>query len=447
VIDPARGASTTKDDEIAGRGAVSPQAVGPAEEVGDLIHQQKGGFGAPTRRGSSERTKGMKPIFALTTTVSAMTAIALAGCSMSAEPLDQEGEELSSVGSVAQAVNTCVSSPEEYTFTSSSPHVIAKIGSTEVARFTEGAYTVSVRGYANRSFATTDTDGVAVNVTHTIYVRTLSAPFSSSMSDEDKTAWLRAAREANCAGNKDILAITNQYTENAPEVWVSGARLMGDADYVSGCDFHDYLCTSWTPPDGSTRLTDLSCQASGACPDPSVSLNVGSMDCSGFVRMVFGHRNNFEAQLPAYTASIGLSAFRYPLSTSQAPTHLPRSSRNQYRYGPGIKVVPFRVASAPTQAEINALQPGDLVFFNLDDTSAACCEPETPDSDDTCCDDGITHVGIYMGEQEARSGKPTRYRLVNSRNSMHGPTLGNTSFINTSSSSGWSSKFRAARRL
>ncbi|NUQ75979.1 MAG: hypothetical protein HUU21_20760 [Polyangiaceae bacterium] len=392
----------------------------------------------------------MKNLIAITATLSTMTA--LAGCSMNAEPSDYDSEESSSIDSIAQAVNTCAPSTEVYSFTSSSPYVIAKIGSTEVARFTEGAYTVAVKGYTTRSFATTDTDGSAVNVTHDTYVRTLPAPFSSSMSDTDKTNWLLAAREANCHGDKDILAIANQYAENAAETWVSGVRLMGDADYGSGCDFHDYLCTSWTPPDGNPRPADLACQASLACPDPLAASNIGSMDCSGFVRMVYGHRNNFEAQLPAYTASLGLSVFRYPLSTSQAPTHLPRASRNQYRYGSGMKVIPFRVASVPTQAEIDALQPGDLVFFNLDNTSATCCEPSTPDEDDTCCEEGITHVGIFVGEQGPREDRPTRYRLINSRDSMNGPTMGHTSFINTSTStkssySGWSAKLRAARRF
>src|SRR6185295_5225098 len=99
--------------------------------------------------------------------------------------------------------------------------------------------------------------------------------------------------------------------------------------------------------------------------------------------------NNFESQLPTYTAKIEPSVFRYPLSTASIPTHLPRSSRNQYRYGSGEKLVPFRVANTPTTAELGALLPGDLLFFNLDDDtqSALCCEPETPDADDTCCDE------------------------------------------------------------
>src|SRR5689334_7555957 len=114
--------------------------------------------------------------------------------------------------------------------------------------------------------------------------------------------------------------------------------------------------------------------------------------------MVFSDRNNFDAQLPTYTAKIEPSLFRYPLSTASIPTHLPRASRNEYRYGSGEKIVPFRIASTPTEAELAALLPGDLLFFNLgSNLNALCCEPETPDSHDTCCDDGITHVGIYMG--------------------------------------------------
>jgi hypothetical protein len=91
------------------------------------------------------------------------------------------------------------------------------------------------------------------------------------------------------------------------------------------------------------------------------------------------------------------------------------------------------------------------MFFNLKDTTDKCCEPATPNSSDKCCDDGITHVGMYVGTQ-SHPNKPLRYRLINSRDSLNGPTMRGTSFINNSTNSGssysgWSSKFRAARRL
>ena len=62
---------------------------------------------------------------------------------------------------------------------------------------------------------------------------------------------------------------------------LANLALMGDADYGSGCDFHDYVCASWTPPDGNPRGADLGCQASLACPDPAIEIGSGTASPHG----------------------------------------------------------------------------------------------------------------------------------------------------------------------
>jgi cell wall-associated NlpC family hydrolase len=379
------------------------------------------------------------------TTLVALSMLSLSGCGGDLGEADAEG---ALIDTTAQAIVSCSPSTEDYTFNSSiSPYTDAFYGGERIARFMNNAYTVTVLGYEDR---TLPNGGAAITVTHRWHVRTLATPFSSTMSDADKTAWLRAARQANCDGDKDLLAIAFEYDEGSPDLWLSGKRVAGDADYLSGCDFHDYTCSSWDPVDGSLRTPDPACQVGSVCPaspsDPSV---VGKLDCSGFVRMVFGDRNNFEAQLPTYTAKIEPSRFRYPLSTASIPTHLPRKSHDQYRYGSGEKLVPFRIADTPTEAELGTLLPGDLLFFNLDSDNlgALCCDPETPDSHDTCCEQGITHVGIYVGKEDGSSASDPKYRVLNSRSSLFGPTMASTSYLTKTGTGGWNKRLRAARRL
>jgi cell wall-associated NlpC family hydrolase len=341
---------------------------------------------------------------------------------------------------------TCNPATESYTFDdSTAPYVDALRNGVRVARFTVGSYTVTVLGYQDRSFSTTGTDGSTVKVRHAWRVRTLPAPFSASMSRADRTIWLRSARQANCDGDKDVLTIASQYAEGRRQIWSGDVRIAGDARYALGCDFHDYMGTGWLPPDGRSMVeADFACQTDGIAPDPDQDASVlGSLDCSGFVRTVYSGRNNFAMLLGSYTAHIEPSFFRYPIDPQTPASHLPRMCHDQYRYGPGRKVVPFRVAAAPTQAELDKLLPGDLIFFNLSDSQAshACCEPSTPNRADTCCEEGITHVGIYMGEESGR------YRVMSSRTSMSGPTMGGTSYLTVDPTDGWSTRFRAARRL
>jgi cell wall-associated NlpC family hydrolase len=236
------------------------------------------------------------------------------------------------------------------------------------------------------------------------------------MSSEAMSAWLDAARAENCAtGTPDILAIAFEYIEGAPK----------DAAYEFGADFHDYLGVDWYPPDGDVVAADPA--------------QLGKLDCSGFIRLVFGERTNFVHD--------GASA-KIPLSVERAGA-IPRTSRDQYRSGPGKILVPFRTEppgaapfhGEPTAKELDAIEVGDLVFF---DTS---CEYEvtTP----SCGADWttISHIGLYVG-QDALGDR----RFLSSRIVADGPTAANAggfSIFNPTHglSRSYPMWFRAARRF
>jgi len=107
------------------------------------------------------------------------------------------------------------------------------------------------------------------------------------------------------------------------------------------------------------------------------------VDCSGYIRLVYGYR------------------LGYPLrSDNEGGTELPRRAFAMATVGPGVVVIP-NASTGP--ADIGPLQPGDLVFFDVD------------------ADDGqqIDHVGIYLGLDA--EGHP---RFISSRKQADGPTFG-----------------------
>jgi cell wall-associated NlpC family hydrolase len=95
-------------------------------------------------------------------------------------------------------------------------------------------------------------------------------------------------------------------------------------------------------------------------------------------------------------------------------------------YAPGV---------ATLTADLAALRPGDLVFFDASDDGGAGV---------------IDHVGIYLGVDTLG-----HHRMLNSRNSMRGPTMrdgastdGETSARSILDGTGlYARSFRASRRL
>ena len=265
-------------------------------------------------------------------------------------------------------------------------------GSTEpVATFTVGARTVTLRG-ATRTFAEAGTTSATVS-TRT-YVRMLPRPFDGSVD----TTWLRGALASTAP---DLLAVAVQYVTGAPTVLATdGAVLSSDAAYgplqadgtrLEGSDFNDYLQVPWSY---------------GGVVDPPEPEQAGAVDCSGYVRLVFGYR-------------AGLALTRDPDGV-----RLPRRAVQMLRSAPGVVTVPDTGARPASTA---ALAPGDLVFF------------------DASTDDGtaVDHVGIYLGLDNG--GAP---RFVSSRKTVNGPTLGDVGGRSLLSGTGlYATSWRAARRL
>ena len=259
-----------------------------------------------------------------------------------------------------------------------------------LATFTVGARTVTLSG-PPRTF----TERTAASpVTTTVYVRLLSAPFGGKV---DKS-WLSPALSDT---SPDLFAVAAQYLEGAPTVLDgSGLQFAGDAGYgplladgtrQEGSDFNDYLGIDWTY--GSTT-------------DHPEAAQRGDLDCSGYVRMIFGYRGGM------------------PMTLNPDGARLPRRSFQMLDSAPGIVLY---ASSGSRPAQLDRLAAGDLLFF------------------DAATDDGtrIDHVGIYLGLDAA--GKR---RFLSSRKSIDGPTMGDYKGASLLDGSGlYATAFRGARRL
>lgn len=300
--------------------------------------------------------------------------------------------------------------------------VEAYYGNVWVATFTDASYTVTLAG-PSRTFTETNTvngQTYTATVSHSTWVRTLPAPFGGRVN----TTWLANALAANRAGVPDILAISMQYIDGASTVTENGLDIAGDADYgpldadsnrIEGSDFNDYLGIAWT-----YSYSDET--------DQPESAQIGSLDCSGFMRMVWGYRHSMEGY--GYSDRIPLI-----LEPSSYFAAMPRKSYQICDSSLGNVII----ANSGAQAtDLSKLRIGDLVFFDAD-TSAT---------------DGsrIDHVGMYIGPD----GQGL-HRFISSRKSINGPTMGDykgSSLLNkyvlkngVSTPVLYTAAFRAARRL
>ena len=217
----------------------------------------------------------------------------------------------------------------------------------------------------------------AQTVTHTSYVRVLPSPWpSGAVPTAAQVDVLLASSEP------DALAVAMQYIHGQPTVKVADANaytgylwVSGDAGYGPdiGADFNDHLGVSW----------DYGASYGGI--DPNETAEYGLLDCSGFIRMVFGYRMGIPL------AKIG---------HERPGVAIPRTSALQSSSGTSIGVgVIADTGRKPTS--FDNLSPGDIVFFDADGA-----------------DGTIDHVGIYLGIDS--SGKN---RVLSSRNSLLGPTM------------------------
>ena len=260
-----------------------------------------------------------------------------------------------------------------------------------VATFTNGSRSVALRG-SSRVFA--EKSGTPYSISHNIWVRLLNEPFTGNIN----TTWLR-----NELANKsdDILSISMQYTDGAPTLKdTQGSVYASDADYgpltssgtrEEGSDFNDYLGIPWT----YRGVTDS--------PDPN---KIKSLDCSGYMRMLWGYR-------------LGIPLA--PADTDQ-PNTLPRRAVQMEK----AKIGNYILTSSNVK-RFDYLQPGDLLFFNVS------------------TDDGtaVDHVGMYIGKDSGNN-----YRFISSRKTANGPTMGDLGGKSIVNGSGfYASGLVSAKRL
>lgn len=241
-------------------------------------------------------------------------------------------------------------------------------------------------------------------VTHTTWVRVLAEPFDGTWTTElaDRIrAWARDS-------SPDALAYAMMYVTGAPPVTdaaLSGAQIAGQAEYgpldattgvrIEGADFHDYMARSWTFPNGET-------QSAG-------SGEAGCLDCSGYVRMVYGYH-------------MGI-----PMVRTQGidGTVLPRMTKEIGPSGPGV-IVAQGSGSAPSTA---AMRIGDVPHFDADTSDPVAGQ--------------LDHNGIYLGVDTG--GHP---RFVNSRKTPNGPTLADLGGASTLDGAGtYATSLRIIRRF
>jgi hypothetical protein len=212
--------------------------------------------------------------------------------------------------------------------------------------------------------------------------------------------WFEAARQDT---SPDALDIAMQYADGAaPEKNAEGLRFRGDAIFgpvapggearLEQSDFLDYLGISYPFQDAGRKR-----------PKPA---HTGALDCSGFVRMVYGYRLGFPLR-----------------GTNDAGPGLPRRAYAIADKGPGVALIPN---TRTRVTAYDALQPGDLVFFEVEGG-----------------EDILDHAGIYFGIDS-----DGHHRFMSSRERANGPTFGDLGGTSLLDDGGMYSKaWRAARRI
>lgn len=216
-------------------------------------------------------------------------------------------------------------------------------------------------------------------ITHNTWVRVLNEPFTgtwtAALADRVR-AWATDTRP-------DALAYAMMYVTGAPAVTspaLGGAQIAGESKYgpndtdgtrMEGADFHEYAGLGWTFVNGETVPV----------PDPKWQL---CLDCSGFVRMVYGFH-------------MGIPMVR---NLNFDGINLPRQTKNIGPSGPGIIVAQAEGTAPP----LTNLQIGDVPLFDADTSDPVAGQ--------------LDHNGIYIGTDTA--GHP---RFINSRKTPNGPTL------------------------
>jgi cell wall-associated NlpC family hydrolase len=327
--------------------------------------------------------------------VASGTVLGLTACSEGPVPVTRVVESDGTGEPSSQAVD-----PSKVTFErlAKPDRTVAKDAAGQVvAIFTDGARTAVMHG-SERTFE--EPSATEATVTTNAWVRLAPRAWTKGA---ERQAWFEPWFRSTVESTKpDVFATAFEYVEGAPDRRnAKGLRISGDASFgplggdgrgrLEANDFYDYLGVPWRFSDVGRQLPERR--------------RLGSLDCSGFVRMVLGYR------------------LGYPLRGSNEPgPGLPRRAFAIEKFGAGVEVVPDRGGAA---VDYESLQAGDLVFFQTEGDSQ------------------IDHMGIYLGLD---SGGQRRF--ISSREKANGPTMGDiggTSLLDDGRfySRGW----RAARRV
>ena len=186
------------------------------------------------------------------------------------------------IGLPATAIAGVNPSPYHYVRAEDPPRtlVLDEAGAT-VATLTDGAHTGVFSG-PSRTFE--ELDATDATVTTRGWVRV--APLPWRLGGEHDVALGRWLTNSLSDRSLDVVGVAMQYRRHTPDLFdAQGIRYAGraffgpviDGERVSDSDFTDYLGKSWTYADGVVRQ-----------PDP---VRKDSLDCSGFLRIVFGYRS------------------------------------------------------------------------------------------------------------------------------------------------------------
>ncbi|MFE7123522.1 C40 family peptidase [Streptomyces sp. NPDC057617] len=286
---------------------------------------------------------------------------------------------------------------------------VLRIGDGDIlATFTDGARTATLTG-PSRTFrepANTSSRVVTEN-----WVRLMPEAWTKGA---EKEQWFKDWFDEYYGSERDdLLAIAFQYVGGAPvKRDDEGVPYAGDAAYgplnpdsgereglrLEESDFYDYLGIPYTFRDGTTKQPEAA--------------RYRSIDCSGFIRTVFGYRG------------------RYPLAAADgAGEGLPRTANGMARSTAGVDVIGLsgRAPQYERPETIGVLQPGDLVFFKLDAWTKS----------------RLDHIGMYLG-----TDTDGHQIFISSREEVNGPTMGDEGGASRLDGDGYyAAAFRSAKRL
>ncbi|MFD6227179.1 C40 family peptidase [Streptomyces sp. NPDC060232] len=291
---------------------------------------------------------------------------------------------------------------------SSPDRSVVRDGTGQVlATFTDGARTATLTG-PSRTF--TEPANTTARVVTENWVRLMPEPWKAGAENE---SWFKEWFKKYFGSQEDdIFAMAFQYGDQAPvKKDAQGTSYAGDASFgplnpngsagsdlrLEQSDFYDYLGTPYTFRDGTKKQPQTA--------------RYRSMDCSGFVRTVFGYRA------------------RYPLLSGDKPgSGLPRTANGMARATLGADILPLKgVGAQDRPVNIDVIQPGDLLFFKLDARTG----------------DRIDHTGIYLG-----TDTDGHKIFISSREEANGPTIGDKGGTSRLDGNGYyATTLRSAKRL